>query len=497
MSGPYSIKMIKRGLDTVFSSVIGPTPPSGFDSVFGNNTFAQIQTAANEIAYFGYSSADVESKYGWKIGDTIRYVLSTGEKIEMRLADVNHDDLYDGTGKAGITLEMTHCLASTYYMYGTASNSGGYASSTMYKSIMKNLKQQLPQELQDAIVPVGKISSSGGTTSNYVKSSCDLFLLSEVEIMGSKASKAQNASKEGTQYSYYATHTTANDRKKSDYVGGTSNVRWWLRSCAKSNSKNYCYMADWGSVDTLSATSSCYASFALCIGRSNDYVEPETVFSKSSWADIIAIANEISAKGLTSAQVETQYGWKIGDTKDIILTDGSVDKARLIGVNHDDLATGGKAGITLDVVRFSMTDSFYPQNYSVSWDLTDMRNDTLPTIKNMLPDEIRNNIKQVNKICKNGGGANYTADIVVVDDLFVLSFDELGVTQDNIEGSTYEYYLNNSSEANRIKFLTDTPHDYWTRTPSSESAFGLVSETGAKSNGLGYYTHGVSYALCL
>jgi hypothetical protein len=34
----------------------------------------------------------------------------------MRIIGFNHDDLSDGSGKAGITLGMTHCLNTKYKM---------------------------------------------------------------------------------------------------------------------------------------------------------------------------------------------------------------------------------------------------------------------------------------------------------------------------------------------------------------------------------------------
>lgn len=246
-------------------------PPLSFDPVFANNTPAQIDAVSEEIAKNGYTSSQVAEIYGWNLGDTIPITLSSGENIEMQIIGINHDTLSsDHTSKAGLTLQMKECLATAYSMNSTNTNAGGYAASIMKTETLPTIKALLPQEWQDVIKLVDKKSANGGS-SNYsatVTTSENLFLLAGVEIFGSDSSYgyAQDGANEGTQYAYWASHNTANDRiKYYDNAGTPITIYWWERSCSCFSTSYFCLVSSYGIGSDNIANSSRGVSFAFCI----------------------------------------------------------------------------------------------------------------------------------------------------------------------------------------------------------------------------------------
>ena len=225
-----------------------------FDRTFANNSPDQISKVSAIISYNNMTSAEVETNFGWKLGDTISYKLSTGENIAMRIIGFNHDTKSDGSGKAGITLDMTGRIAfSTINNENT--NAGGYPASVLRNTKLPTIKATLPQEWQDVIKHVDK-QSANGSSSNYTEvltTSEDLFLLSEMELQGYKRLSQIN---EGTQYEYWKNHNTNEARKSKGYA--------WLRSCYYEAPSYFCRLED-GAISAVGALNSCGTSYAFCI----------------------------------------------------------------------------------------------------------------------------------------------------------------------------------------------------------------------------------------
>ena len=271
-NGQYNIETIYNddGTQTLSITDWDYKPAPKYDRILANNTPAQINMVCEEIATNGYTSSKVVEIYGWNIGDTITIPLSTGENIEVRISGFNHDILSsDHTSKAGITFEMTHCLATPYPVSTEATNAGGYPSTTMKLSTLPTIKALLPKEWQDIIKFVDKKSANGGST-NYTETlttSEDLFLLSQIEITGT-AEQAQNGQDEGTQYEYYKISPTDAIIKMYDTDGDaiveTVNS-WWLRSCYNGNTNGMCRISKFGGYAYSKVTTSYGLSFAFCV----------------------------------------------------------------------------------------------------------------------------------------------------------------------------------------------------------------------------------------
>lgn len=227
-----------------------------FDRTFANNTPAQIAQVSALISYNNMTSEQVASTYGWNVGDTISYQLTTGENVEMRIIGFNHDDKSDGSGKAGITLDMTHRLETQYPMNSTQTNQGGYPASTMKKTTLPAIKETLPQDWQDVIKTVNKKAANGGGTffTSILTIPQELFLLSLVEVGASDGSTA--IYQEGSLYEYWV------DKDKS-YRG--KGGYYFTRSCDNTGKSSYRAITSSGNADWSSANSADGVSFAFCI----------------------------------------------------------------------------------------------------------------------------------------------------------------------------------------------------------------------------------------
>lgn len=207
------------------------------------------------------------------VGATRSYTLSTQEPMTDRIIGFNHDILSSSTaygeatvtGKAGMTWQMVDCLATRYSMNSSSTNAGGWNASLMRTSTLPTIKSTMPQSLQVIIKSVDKKAANGGS-SNYgvtITSSNDLFLLAEIEIVGS-VTFAQDGANEGTQYEYWV-GKSANDRiKYYDNAGTPTATSWWERSSRNTSTASFCSVRSSGATSSDSASLSRGVAFAYC-----------------------------------------------------------------------------------------------------------------------------------------------------------------------------------------------------------------------------------------
>lgn len=201
----------------------------------------------------------------FSVGDEKTIELTTGEQITLVILGFNHDDLSDGSGKAGITIGMKNLLATRYAMNSSSTNAGGWDQSKMRTETMQTLLAQLPSDLRNSIKQVNKKATAGGASTTITTSSDKLFLFSEVEIDGTTTAGYAD---EGEQYEYWKTvkdGTVAADRVKKLSNGGGSANGWWLRSPSVSGSYNFRCIYSTGNVTGISANITYGVCFAFCI----------------------------------------------------------------------------------------------------------------------------------------------------------------------------------------------------------------------------------------
>lgn len=266
-----------------------------------------------------------------------------------------------------------------------------------------------------------------------------------------------------------------------------------LTAVAGSNKQAILYPAElgaWNVKRTWKGTTKTVSFTVEVIGIV--YCYPFTVgndLESTTWADI----SSISELGLAQ-----QY-FKVGDQKSITVN-GVKYQTRIIGFNHDNLTSGGKAGITFQMVDcLNTTYNMESSNINTNgWLNCAMRKTHLrTTIWGQLESSLKSVIKTVNKLASAG---NQSATIQTAQDtLFLLSEVEIfgKVTYSKAgEGSQYAYYAAGNST---IKKVNGSAHTWWERSPYGSDTTTFCGVGGDGGAGLYYAsgTYGVSFGFCV
>ena len=189
--------------------------------------------------------------------------------------------------------------------------------------------------------------------------------------------------------------------------------------------------------------------------------------------------------------------WSVGDKKTVNIN-GANYQVQIIGFDHDTKTSGGKAGITFQLV--DCLNSTYQMNSSDTnsggWTSCKMRSSTMNTLLTSLPSELQKVIKAVNKLTSidRTGNLNTTSD-----KLFLLSEKEIcGTTaySKDGEGSQYAYYKAGNS---RVKKVNGSASDWWERSPNwgDSSSFCNIYLTGDLGSDNASKSCGVSFCFCV
>ena len=196
------------------------------DPVFGNNSWAAIIKACQEK----------QVPNTWNVGDSCNMTINK-KTYAIDIIGKNHDDYADGSGKAPLTFQMHTTYATQYKMNGAEYNNCGWKNCLVRTSnAFPKLKQVMPAEVVAALKGVTKKTTAGNASSAIDTTTDTLFLLSEIEVQGTRT---HSYAGEGTQYAYYQ---TAANRKK--------NRAWYLRSPRINSTSCFCRTgwdgeADW------------------------------------------------------------------------------------------------------------------------------------------------------------------------------------------------------------------------------------------------------------
>lgn len=213
------------------------------------------------------------------------------------------------------------------------------------------------------------------------------------------------------------------------------------------------------------------------------------VFSKNSWADIIAACQ--------SGQVPDTWVADGSCYKDMLIG-GESYRIDIIGKNHDTYASGGTAPLTFQM--HDCYDTTYPMNSSNTnrggWTNCAMRSTRLPAILALMPAEVQAAIKEVQK--KTSEGSQSSSIRTTNDKLFLLSEIEIfGSTTYSFsrEGTQYAYYKAGNS---KVKSLSGRSAIWWERSPCSgnTTAFCRVDGRGDASADDANGSYGVAFSFC-
>ena len=221
------------------------------------------------------------------------------------------------------------------------------------------------------------------------------------------------------------------------------------------------------------------------------YVYPFTIgdnLNDTDWADI-DICGRLGM---------AQQFFKVGDSKTVNIG-GTNYEVQIIGFNHDDKVSGGKAAYSFQLVDcLNQTQQMNTGNTNTGgWNGSAMRG-RMSTYKSQLPAALRNVIKTVKKKSGTGGGSS-SGTQQTNDDLFLLSEIEIfGTTTYSVagEGTQYEWYKAGNS---RIKKVNGSADFWWERSPFSgnTSSFCSVDSSGSANSSYAGSSRGVSFGFCV
>ena len=210
-------------------------------------------------------------------------------------------------------------------------------------------------------------------------------------------------------------------------------------------------------------------------------------FADNDWASIIAACHSGSVPS----------AWVVGNSKTMTIN-GASYQVDIIGKNHDTYASGGKAPLTFQLHDcYADTKKMNSSNTNIAgWTSCAMRSTHLPAILALMPTEVQNGIREVNKLT-SAGDKSVTIN-TTADKLFLLSEVEIfGSISYSVagEGTQYDYYKAGNS---KVKNLNGSAANWLERSPrsSNSTSFCIVSSYSAAVSGTASSPHGVAFGFC-
>lgn len=210
-------------------------------------------------------------------------------------------------------------------------------------------------------------------------------------------------------------------------------------------------------------------------------------FADNTWAQIIDACHKNQVP-------ET---WVVGNQKTMTIN-GTAYTIDIIGKNHDTYANGGKAPLT-----FQLHDCYADRKMmngastnSGGWTSCSMRQTDLPAILALMPTEVQNGIREVNKLAS--AGSKSSTINTTADKLFLLSEIEIfgNITYSvSGEGTQYDYYKVGNS---KVKNYNGNANYWWQRSPriGNYSSFCAVSNSGLADYISANDVYCVAFAFC-
>lgn len=221
-------------------------------------TLDDQKVVAEDIGKKGNSSElYTKAKAAMDAGTEWSITLTDGNTLTYRIIGINHDDLVDGSGKAGLTF-WTTSMAIESRMNASQTNVGGWEKSELRAKMNSgDIWNLMPSELQSKVKVVKKLTNNvGGGDKNknasVTATSDKLFLLSNSEIVPTSywASEYPWTSSEGTQYEAFRGKVTNN---YSDNKCLKTGVIRWERSVIPNSSLGFLMIDSYGDPSNRSA----------------------------------------------------------------------------------------------------------------------------------------------------------------------------------------------------------------------------------------------------
>ena len=133
---------------------------------------------------------------------------------------------------------------------------------------------------------------------------------------------------------------------------------------------------------------------------------------------------------------------------------------------------------------------------SGGWTSCAMRSTHLPAILALMPTEVQNGIREVNKL--TSAGSQSATINTTADKLFLLSeieiFGSVSYSKSG-EGTQYDYYKAGNS---KVKKFNGSAYDWWERSPygGNSASFCIVDSGGNAVYGGASSAFGVAFGFC-
>ena len=232
-----------------------------------------------------------------------------------------------------------------------------------------------------------------------------------------------------------------------------------------------------GTVNVVSSTTSY--TLTLILLKDN--------FVDNDWSAIIAACHSGSVPST----------WVVGNSKTMTIN-GASYQVDIIGKNHDTYASGGKAPLTFQLHDcYADTKQMNSSNTnSGGWTSCAMRQTHLPAILALMPTEVQNGIREVNKL--TSAGSQSATINTTADKLFLLSeieiFGSVSYSKSG-EGTQYAYYKAGNSKEKKFNGGASA---WWERSPyaSNTASFCNVHSGGGASANNASDSNGVAFGFC-
>ena len=254
-----------------------------------------------------------------------------------------------------------------------------------------------------------------------------------------------------------------------------------------------------GNTVTVSGKANGSATITISVAAGTNYTAPASKtcavtvsflkdnFADNDWSAIIAACHSGSVPST----------WVVGNSKTMTIN-GASYQVDIIGKNHDTYTAGGKAPLTFQLHDcYADTKAMNSSNTnSGGWTSCAMRSTHLPAILALMPTEIQNGIREVNKL--TSAGSQSATINTTADKLFLLSEVEIfGSTtySEAGEGTQYDYYKAGNS---KVKKRNGSAAIWWERSPNAgySTRFCYVDSNGSAGLSGASTARGVAFGFC-
>lgn len=215
-------------------------------------TLDEQKAVAEDIAAKGEASpAYAKAKAAMDAGITWSVKLTNGETMTYRIIGINHDDLADGSGKAGLTF-LTTSTGIMSRVNATDTNAGGWeASELRAKMNSGEIWNLMPSDFQSKVKAVKKLTNNvdGADANAAVTATSDkLFLLSYSEIVSTShwASSYPWTSSEGTQYEAFKGKDSPKENGVTEISGLANGSMFYERGTYPSTTSGFLFVTQFG-----------------------------------------------------------------------------------------------------------------------------------------------------------------------------------------------------------------------------------------------------------